>query len=292
MSEDRPAEIELTRPDHVCTYDDVAQRVRVVKALLEQKRVQCRKNSALGNIFRHAEELAKSWAEGVQDNVPTVARVLAMGHASRIAEAILAVQEDAEAINCLKRMAGSDMNLSRRPQSQGKDALWELELLAFLRRHEVSADLVDPPDIIAHFAFGDYAIACKKIYSEKGVAAQIRKGCHQIRNTNLKGVVAINIDDLVPGEVILRSLTKTEAMNALSTFIDGFIESHRRTLQDAVFQERCDAIIVSVSSPADIIASTTRFNNVTQLAVWTLNETTHEVNSRLQHFRRIADSLG
>ena len=87
-------------------------------------------------------------------------------------------------------MASNDMNLSERRPSRGKDALWELDLLSFLRRRSIETVLREP-DIVANFGFGDYPIACKKVYSEKGVETQMRKGVQQTDAPEIDGQVLL-----------------------------------------------------------------------------------------------------
>ncbi|WP_205929461.1 hypothetical protein [Rhizobium leguminosarum] len=36
------------------------------------------------------------------------------------------------------------------------------------------------PDIVVDFGMGDYPIACKKIWSERNVESQVRKGTKQL----------------------------------------------------------------------------------------------------------------
>ncbi|MDR7009671.1 hypothetical protein [Paraburkholderia strydomiana] len=122
------------------------------------------------------------------------------------------------------------MDLSKRPPSQGKDALWELNLLALFRRLGVQAKLLDPPDIVANFGFGEYPIACKKIYSEKGVEAQMRKGAKQLAPYQGGGLVALNIDDLIPEDVLLKTESAATAGGYLDRLNMSFIERHQMVL--------------------------------------------------------------
>ncbi|MFM0520651.1 hypothetical protein PQR08_24795 [Caballeronia jiangsuensis] len=151
MASSRPTEapmdnLSFNPPDpsyRKSTYADVAARVQACKAYLAGRRISLHRDSALNVLFVDAESLARDWAAGVSSG--DIRRLVNTAHANRIVEAILLLQDEAEIHEALRRIAGNDMDLSKRPPSQGKDALWELNLLAFLRRLGVQARLLDPP---------------------------------------------------------------------------------------------------------------------------------------------------
>lgn len=120
-------------PVRKSTYAEIAARSRQLREVLAERNVRFHRDSALGKLLRDAESLAKEWDEG--NRAQEFRRLVNAAHANRIAEAILAVRDDADAQQCLSRIAGNDMNLSGRAPSQGKDHLWELDLLYALRRH-------------------------------------------------------------------------------------------------------------------------------------------------------------
>lgn len=207
-------------------------------------------------------------------------------HANRIAEAILSVRDDSDAQQCLARISGSDMNLSGRTKSQGKDHLWELDLIYALRRHGLSAKLVDPPDIVVDLAGAPLPIACKKVYSEKGVEAQLRKGTDQLKGKGKGGLVALNIDDLVPDDSILGSAGRAEASDFLAKFNAGFVERHRGTFQRFVKGGRCDGVLISTAVLADLVNSKPRFNLITETTIWTLDSAEPQVKARFAELRK------
>lgn len=145
--------------------------------------------------------------------------------------------------------------------------------------------LKDPPDILADFGFGDYALACKKVYSEKGVDAQMRKGVKQLSAFGGIGLVAFNIDDLVPGNVLLQTRSQTDASDFLANLNRSFIDRHQAKLQRFVIEGRCDGVLVATSVLADIADSSARFNNFLQVTIWTLSEMDVARRSRLDVVR-------
>ena len=271
-------------PVRKSTYAEIAARSRQLREVLAERNVRFHRDSALGKLLRDAESLAKEWDEG--NRAQEFRRLVNAAHANRIAEAILAVRDDADAQQCLSRIAGNDMNLSGRAPSQGKDHLWELDLLYALRRHGFSVKLVDPPDIVIDLCVSPFPVACKKIYSEKGVEAQLRKGVKQLAQHGGRGLVALNIDDLVPDDTILRTRDRREASDFLNKFNEDFVERNRLTLQRFVKERRCDGILISTSVLADLENSKPRFNLVTESMLWTLDSAPPETVTRIAELRK------
>ncbi|MFM0327712.1 hypothetical protein [Caballeronia glebae] len=268
------------------TYADVAARVQDCKAYLTDQRIVVHRDSALNMLFRDAESLARDWANGVAEG--DIRRLINTAHANRIAEAILLLRDEAEIQEVLRRIARNNVDLSKRPPSQGKDALWELNLLALLRRLGVQAKLLDPPDIVANFEFGKYPIACKKIYSERGVEAQMRKGAKQLAPYQGGGLVALNIDDLIPEDVLLRSESAATAGAFLDRLNMSFIERHQIVLQRFVLEGKCDGVLVSTTALSDITnGDRTRFNTFTQSTLWTVNEADPRAIARINAVREV-----
>lgn len=277
---DRPESIPVVRS----TYSDIAERSRQLRETLAARKVRFHRDSALGQLLRDAETLAKEWDAGNRDQ--NFRLLVNASHANRISEAILAVRDDPDAQQCLARIAGNDVNLSGRAPSQGKDHLWELELFHALRLHGFEGKLVDPPDIVVDLAGSPFPIACKKVYSEKGVEAQMRKGVKQLAGRGAGGLVALNIDDLVPDDTILRSYDPRQAFDFLNNINLSFIERHRMTLQRFVSDGRCDGIYVSTSVLADLENSRPRFNLVAECLLWTLDSVGPEAQARLAELRK------
>lgn len=266
------------------TYADISARSAELRVILAERRVRFHRDSALGKLLRDAERLAKDWEDGRRDQ--GIRQLVNSAHANRIAEAILEVRSDPDAQQCLLRIAGNDVDLSRRGQSQGKDHLWELDLLLTLRRRGMACELVDPPDIVATLAGASFPIACKKVYSEKGVEAQMRRGVKQLEG-QAGGLVAFNIDDLVPDDHLLTGRSQEAVSNFLFDFNQAFIERHRFMLQRYVLAGRCDGILVSTSVVADIETLAPRFNLVSESTLWTVEGAGDGARARFAELRNI-----
>lgn len=272
------------RSDRVWTYQEITLFVDQAEEALSDIGIRFHPNSTLGVLFKQTRALSTNWETNRTDD-GGLKRLIDANHANRIAQAIVAVKGDPNARNCLLRVAKNNMDLSEREISQGKDALWEIELLANLRRHDINAALIDPPDIVANFGFGDYSIACKKVYSHNSVENQVRRACQQIESSRRPGMVAINLDDLAPAQVFLTMKNVSSAMNLLAQFIKEFIDQHRQKLEKFLERSRCDGVFFSISVPVDIEQAAPRFNNVVQMLVWSVESATPQTKRRLAEVR-------
>ena len=99
--------------------------------------------------------------------------------------------------------------------------------------------------------------------------AQMRKGVDQLKGQGGAGLVALNIDDLVPNDTILASASRAEASDFLAKFNNDFVERHRLRLQRFVTEGRCDGVLVSTAILADLLNSKARFNLSTETRPWT-----------------------
>jgi hypothetical protein len=266
------------------SYKEISDRADRARAIFQTRGVKLHRDSSLGKILRVANELSKSWEKGKR--LGGIHEVLGAAQANRVAEAIIAVESEANALESLRRIAGNSMDLMGRSPSQGKDHLWELELRSILHRRGVSAELIDPPDIVATIKDFTVPIACKKVYSEKGVEAQVRKGVKQVEANGAGGLVALNVDDLLPGDAILKQRDHVSASAWLGVFVRQFIERNRFTFQRYVAQGRCDGILISATCVCDLEEGGPRFTTVTDTTLWSLLNLAPRALERLAALRQ------
>lgn len=265
------------------SYQQIAERAEETKDIFQQRGIKLPRDSSLAKLLRSAVNLSTSWNNG--ERVGDIREILAASHAKRVAGAIVAMAGEANAEQSLRRIAGNPIDLSLRAQSQGKDHLWELELCQWLRGRGMRAFLIDPPDIVLDLAGKSFPIACKKIYSHKGVEAQMSKGAKQLRGFEGGGVVALNIDDLLPEDTVLKERDHVAASNVLGQFVATFIEEHRFKLQRFVAAGRCDGVLVSASSVCDLEEGGPKFTTITDTTLWTLDSLAPEARSRIEMLR-------
>lgn len=282
---------DLDRSDRVQTYAQIAETVQRVQAALEARGFKCRPNSALGSLFQKARALNEQWE--AQTNGQDVLTLMQADDALRIAQAVEAVLDDREAEEAIRRITKSDMQLSTRQPSQGKDALWELDLHLFLRERQVPVRMQEPPDLAVTLPglLGEYGIACKKVYSEDSVRKQLQKGCRQLRAMRAPGVVAFNLDDITPQRSILVQPTRRATNDFLHGRNIAFMERHRIVLQEAVMSGGCDAILLATAAQADVAAMSPRFNRVTEFTLWTVDGAGAGAHLRTAALHRLIDGV-
>ena len=215
--------------------------------------------SSLGRLFSEAQDFARDWKDAPQKNSSTES-VIRMGHAHRITIAIMRVLEDdsKEARELVRRIAKKTFDLGDRIQSQGKDALWELELYDRILTQGALARLAEP-DIVADFGFGPYSLACKKIYSVRNLGSIIEEGARQIEGSGNLGLVAVNIDDLIAPSELQKFQAHSDLQNAARTVVNRFIVENENQLALAVRSEKVDGVFVAHTSVGEVVRSTARF---------------------------------
>lgn len=271
-------------PDQTWTYQQVAEKAAATRDAIEGLGIRMHRDCALAKLLREAEALARDWEQGHTDE-KWLPRLMAAAHSNRISDAIAECLSDPEAIECIRRMCSNGLDISGRERSMGKDALWELDLASFLKRRGISTVHEDPPDLIADFGFGAYPIACKKVYSEQGIESQVRKGAKQLERYGRPGLVAINFDDLAPANALLQSQSQISASDFLAKLNHEVINRNQARLQRFIVDGRCDGLLVSTTTLADIVDSTTRFNTHTQTTLWTLDSIGPDQRDRIARIR-------
>lgn len=250
-------------------YSTIATKCEDLKTELAARGIRYHPNSILGKVLRAAEERLHSDLKG-DENARLVTEIY-VSYAQRIAHACLAARSDAGAKECIRRVIAENTDLSQQTSSRGKDALWELELAEILRRKGNQVNHIDPPDLICSVSFGPYPIACKKIYSIKNIESQVRKGARQLADYGLPGIVALNLDDLVPASSILQSSSHEDASACLGDLNRDFLDRHKHKMHRFIRDGRCDGVLLATTAFVDIPSSQIRSHTITATTLWTIN---------------------
>lgn len=281
-------------PDRSWTYAEIAAQCVGLRDRLAARRLRIHNASPLGKVIQEAIALAREWNDepallaGMPIDEQALRRLIASIHANRVSHSVIEVVDDPAAAELLKRIAKNPLNLSDREQSMAKDALWEIELLSKLRNHGLTARLVEPPDIVVSLDGEEIGFACKKVYSERGVEAQVRKACAQLASFK-GGVVALNLDQLVPFDNILSAKGRSEASDILNRLNVDFLRRNARRLARFIQSDRCDGLLLCLTAEADLHESRVRMNSVSETMIWTIEGGSRE---RVDRLRRLAGRLG
>jgi len=225
---DKPAQL-------IVSFDAAMETVLRVEAALADRGLKCHTGSALGSLFAMVRRLAKD-AKPMNDKRWRTT-FLRANEAVRIAYAVESALKDPGAKEAIHRVTDTNMNLTAKQTSMGKDALWELDLFRRLQLGGVPVRF-DEPDLVVSLGekFGDYAIACKKVYSQNNVANSFKKGCEQLADHKKPGIVAFNLDDLTLEEPVWTVPTEFP-LSRCRRSVDRLIKAISRQ----VWRHRCTA---------------------------------------------------
>jgi hypothetical protein len=202
-----------------------------------------------------------------KDDEQSYADIFRAMQLSRILDAVAVITQDVALPRVLGELLNGDINLLTRFRSKAKDTLWELELLRMLRANAIHAVLGEP-DILLAGSTADIGVACKKLYSDANFAKVISGAVGQIQRSERLGLVAVNIDDLLPGNAILNADNQAAASKIINDRLSAFMMTQERYLRRYLEPGRAIAIIVSCAALADLRNNEPQFCNVRQTVAW------------------------
>jgi hypothetical protein len=251
------------------TYLQIKEKAFAVEQLYAASYVPLATASDLGRLIADAKELSDSWLMGQAEKHP-MTLLFRVGLFDRIADAVLPLLDVLDRRGYLISLASGSLDLLERKRSNAKDVLWELELWAILKRASFDATPQEPPDIVVHFGETKIGIACKKLYSEKHVQNVLSQAVAQIEASFDFGIIAVNIDDLVPPNKILKTPTHETLSQYIRELNARFLAFHERHFRKYLASGRVISVLVSTSVLADVFRNRPRFNHARQSTVWTI----------------------
>lgn len=271
--------------------DALAKVARVLEALRVHD-INVSPGSSVGSLFAKVRHLNKQHAKNPRDYDSK--KFFASIEALWIAEALdmaIAVPGTREAI---RRIVGSEMDLSGRERFEGKDALWELDVFRRLKLGGADARF-EEPDLVVPFddGLGDYGVACKKVYSESGVAGALKYGCSQLKKAGLPGVVAFNLDELMEEKAVLHAPTKVALLAEVARRAQEFISRHVTDFKRTIERGGCDGVMLSISIVYEIPNGSPPISLARIPILYSLGAGCSEpVRARLAAFQRYIDQTG
>lgn len=263
------------------TYAQIKGRAVELLQRFEANGLHVRRSSSIQILVQRASELSDAW---LCDKLHTVTfdHVLAMLQIDRIATAALAIPRAHEEA-FLKDLLNGSLDLLKREQSKAKDTLWELELLRILTDHQIPAELREP-DILFSLSGPELGVACKKLYSESNVSKVVSNAVSQIEREAEFGIVALNIDDLLPADVLLKAETTEKMSRSLVNFVQDFMGRHERHFRRYLQPGRAIAILTSCSTIADLSVVKAKFVNARQSVAWAIPGMSPDKERQLDEF--------
>jgi hypothetical protein len=272
---------ELSSRDRI-SLAELALLGQSVRALFAELQIDIRPLSTLSVLLSRLDQVAEQWQRGEGQDVATMIDVTT---ALRVIEAILAAKEEPLARDCYLRIASKDVNLFSPAQSQGKDALWELQLLSILRLRGMTVSLGEP-DLNVAIADLTIPIACKRIYSPKNLESQLRSAGSQLKRHGIGGIAALNIDAQLPVGHLIVTATTLDASRVLQREAQKFLIAHQSVIRRMIKAGKFDAVLVSVSCPMDNLKVRPRFNVGTESFLWSpIGVATPEATMRIELLR-------
>ena len=247
-------------------YSGIKLRAISLVDLFSLHGLDARKSPSLQKLIDRTIAMSDSWERGAKDEV-TFAHLLAAAQLERIATAALSTTPSGAQDSALRGLLTGSLDLLGREQSKAKDTLWELELLRILVDHKIEATLGEP-DLSVHFSGAPVGFACKKIYSEGNVSKVLSNAVSQIEREGEFGIVALNLDDLLPANAILKAPTLAVMSSMLEDRNNAFLRTHERHLRKYLTPGRAISALVSCAAIADVENAENRFLNARQTTVW------------------------
>ncbi len=265
------------------SYLRIKEKAIAVEKLYADSNVPLAHTSDLFRLIADAKLLSDSWLMGSAKDHP-MTLLFRAGLLDRIADPLLLLHDVPNRAHFLSVVASGDLNLLDRKKSRAKDILWELELWEILKGRSCNAALVEPPDIVVKLAESTIGIACKKLYSQKHVQNVLSEAVAQIETSFDFGIIAINIDDLIPPNKILRTPTREDMSKFLSNLNAKFLHAHERHFRKYLASGRVISALVSTAVLADVHQTTPRFNHARQSTIWTIPGLAPEKARQLRSF--------
>jgi hypothetical protein len=264
------------------TYLQIKDKVLALERLYADNEVALPDGCDFARLIADAKSLSDYWlTDHAKLQMSLLCRAINL---NRIADVVLPLQSVTDRAKYLRLLTSGRLDSLDRQTSRAKNLLWELELWSMLRSHDLDAALQEPPDIVVSFEGLEVGLACKKFYSEKHVQNVLSEAVAQIELGFEFGIVAVNLDDLVPANQILRSATYQAMRQYIDDFNANFVRSHDRHFRKYLATGRVVSALVSTSVLADVQHGRPRFNYARQSYYWTIPGLEAEKEKQLKRF--------
>lgn len=257
---------------------DIISKAQEIYAIYGCEELKINKTSYLATLL---DNIIKNYSD---ENTPL--EVFNAIFVLRLHEAISSLKDQQDKNKFLKLLLKGSLDFFDREPSSAKNILFELEIAKKLSKKFNNIEFSEP-DILVKFDDGNnVGIACKKVVSEKNLENQLSKGIKQIKDQELEfGIVAFNIDNLIPGGMVMQIDTFAQALEYLHKFNMDFITRNERYFKKYLESSRAIAIIVVSTVLAEIRLEKPQFNHLSQTTMWTLESLDEKLKNKVNEFR-------
>jgi len=265
-------------------HEALSSKISGIEKIFSDSNIKINTSHSLLGLLNDARDLAVEWSNEKFDQT-NINKLFSALHVERIYSGIDLLEREKNKEKYLRDLLNGTLNFFERDASHAKNILWELE--AFTKIKKVLPNTyLEEPDIVVNLDRFSIAVPCKKIYSEKGVSKVLSNAVSQIENDHEFGIVAMNIDDLIPVSVLLKASTFQEAADKLHAQNMAFLKRHERHFLKYLTTSRIVAVIASTSMVTDIVDESPKFNNFSQWAIWTIPGLKAEHKKAIDGFRQ------
>lgn len=247
-------------------HNKTRDRALALKSLFEVNGLSTERSPTLAELFNHTMQRSEARNSGTLDGIH-VEHIQSAAQMERIASAVEVLSTNLDPRPHLLALLDGSINLLDRERSKAKDTLWELELLRMLRDVGINAQLGEP-DLIVELEGAKIGVACKKLYSEANVAKVLSEAVSQVEREFDFGVVAVNLDDLLPKNWLPPNQTIKSMLGILEERVFTFMKEHERHLKRYLEPGRAMTALVSCGGLADLPSEQPRFLNARQSIAW------------------------
>jgi len=264
-------------------HEAISSDVSGIETLYSNANIIINRNHPLFFLLKDAKDIASEWSKGNVKGTD-MNKLFNAIHIERIHSAICLLKGEKNKDKYLKDLLNGSLDFFDRENSHAKSIFWELEVFTKIKK-VIPCTVLDEPDIVVNINQLSIALPCKKTFSEKGVPKVLSNAVNQIEKRHEFGIVAFNIDELIPKSVILKAKTFQEASNKLHAHNMAFLGRHERHFLKYLSASRIIGVIASTSLVADILEETPKFNNFSQWAIWTIPNLKPEHAKAIDEFR-------
>lgn len=228
-----------------CSYSEIAKLPSKVRVVYEAHAVRIGVHSDLSRMLDVCSAVKTLIAERGNDE-----KMLHVCRSQRVLQTIIACSEETNLKEPLKRIASSPLNLTSVDPSPGKDALFELDFIQYVKHRRLEAKLAEP-DVVVSMPFGKYHVACKNINSLNNLERQLRRGCAQLGKLG-NGCVALNFEPNVCIDEPLRAFRHADVEQSLNARLKELYETYSGLFEQKIKDGRLDGVVLQISCIADI----------------------------------------